>query len=40
MLMNQKLGQRVADECATPVQREFAAQLQANPQNLLDEPKR
>lgn len=41
MLMNQKLGQRVADECATPVQREFAAQLQANPQpSLLDGPAR
>ena len=37
MLLNQKLGQRVADECATPTQREFAAQMQANPQpSLLD----
>lgn len=39
MLLNQKLGQRVADECVTPVQREFAAQMQANPQpSLLDGP--
>lgn len=37
MLLNQKLGRRVADECATPVQREYAAQLLANPQpSLLD----
>ena len=37
MLLNQKLGQRVADECATPTQREVAAQMQANPQpSLLD----
>lgn len=41
MLMNQKAGQRVADECATPVQREFAAQLLlAPPATLFDEPKR
>lgn len=41
MLMNQKLGQRVADECATPVQREFAAKLQSSPQpSLLDGPQR
>lgn len=41
MLMNQKLGQRVADDCATPAQREVAAQLQANPQRaLLDGPAR
>ncbi|MCA0328019.1 MAG: hypothetical protein LCH89_20820 [Proteobacteria bacterium] len=32
MLMNQKLGQRVADDCQAPVQREFAAQLKAQPQ--------
>lgn len=39
MLLNQKLGQRVADECVTPTQREFAAQMQANPQpGLLDGP--
>jgi hypothetical protein len=31
MLMNQKLGQRLADECATPRQREVAAELRANP---------
>ena len=39
MLMNQRLGQRVADECATPTQREFAAQMLTNPQpGLLDGP--
>ncbi len=39
MLLNQKLGQRVADECVTPTQRDFAAQMQANPQpSLLDGP--
>jgi len=41
MLLNQKLGQRVADECVTPTQREFAAQMQSKPQpNLLDGPSR
>lgn len=41
MLMNQKLGQRVADDCATPAQREFAAKLDSQPQpKLFDEPKR
>ena len=41
MLMNQKQGQRVADDCATPTQREFAAQMQSQPQpKLFDEPKR
>jgi hypothetical protein len=35
MLMNQKLGQRVADECATPRQREYATQLRANPRSSL-----
>jgi len=41
MLMNQKLGQRVADECATASQREFAAQLLTRPQpSLLDGPQR
>ena len=41
MLMNQKQGQRVADDCATPTQREFAAQMQTQPQpKLFDEPKR
>ena len=39
MLRNQKLGQRVADECATPAQREFALQLQSSGQPaLLDAP--
>ena len=32
MLMNQKLGQRVADECAAPQQREFAARMKEQPQ--------
>lgn len=41
MLMNQKLGQRVADECAAPAQRELAAQMRANPQpGLLEAPQR
>ncbi len=41
MLMNQKLGQRVADECVTPEQREFAAQMRTNGQpGLLDGPGR
>lgn len=41
MLMNQKLGQRIADECTTPEQREVAAQLKLRPQpTLFDEPKR
>ena len=41
MLMNQKLGQRIADECTTPEQREVAAQLKLKPQaTLFDEPKR
>lgn len=42
MLMNQKLGQRIADDCAAPAQREFAAKMNATPQpGLLDEaPKR
>lgn len=31
MLMSQKLGQRLADECAAPVQREVAAQMQNSP---------
>jgi hypothetical protein len=40
MLMNQKLGQRVADECATPTQREFATHMKESPQpSLLDGPK-
>lgn len=28
MVMNQKLGQRVADDCQTPEQKQFAAQLE------------
>jgi len=41
MLMNQKLGQRVADECVTPKQLEFAAQRRESPAepNLLEAPK-
>jgi len=40
MLMNQKLGQRIADECATPTQREVAARMRQGPQHsLLDAPK-
>lgn len=41
MLMDQKRGQRVADECAAPAQREFAAQLSHQPRegSLLDQPK-
>ena len=31
MLLNQKLGQRVADECAAPSQLEFAARMKAEP---------
>ena len=42
MLMNQTAGQRIADECAVPAQREFAAKMAATPQpGLLDDaPKR
>ena len=32
MLMNQRLGQRIADECAAPQQREFAARMKDQPQ--------
>lgn len=40
MLLNQKIGQRVADECAAPVQREFAARMKTEPQvNLLGDVK-
>ena len=40
MLMNQKLGQRVADACTTPAQRAVAAQLETHPQPaLFDAPK-
>jgi hypothetical protein len=40
MLMDQKKGQRVADECATATQREFASHMHDNPNqpNLLDGP--
>ncbi len=39
MLMNQKLGQRVADECQSPEQRSVAqAMKNAPPPSLLDEP--
>ncbi len=31
MLLNQKLGQRVADECAAPQQVEFAARMKTQP---------
>ena len=37
MLMSQKLGQRLADECQSPEQVTFAEQLKANPQpSILD----
>ena len=40
MLMNQKLGQRIADACTTPAQRAVAAQLETHPQPaLFDAPK-
>ncbi|HMN22557.1 MAG TPA: hypothetical protein PKA16_14330 [Ottowia sp.] len=40
MLLNQKIGQRVADECAAPTQREFAARMKTQPQvNLLGDVK-
>lgn len=39
MLMNQKLGQRVADECTSPEQRAYVAQKQNNPApSLFDAP--
>lgn len=38
MLMNQRLGQRVADDCVSPTQRAVAAQLQAHPQPALFDP--
>ena len=38
MLMNQKLGQRVADACVSPAQRAVAAQLEAHPQPALFDP--
>ena len=39
MLMNQKLGQRLADECQSPEQSAFAEELKKNPINLLEPPK-
>ena len=39
MLMNQRLGQRIADECVTPTQRDFALQMKtSNQPGLLDGP--
>ena len=39
MLMNQRLGQRIADECVTPAQRDFALQMKtSNQPGLLDGP--
>lgn len=42
MLMNQKQGRRMADECASPTQQMVAAQLRSNAQmgNLFDTPNR
>ena len=39
MLMNQKVGQRLADECQSPEQSAFAEELKKNPINLLEPPK-
>lgn len=39
MLMSQKLGQRLADECQSPEQVTFAEKLKANPVNILEAPK-
>jgi Ni/Co efflux regulator RcnB len=40
MLMSQKLGQRLADECQSPQQLTFAAELKRNPRpSILDAPK-
>lgn len=36
MLLNQKAGQRLADECQSPEQAAFAEQLKKNPVNLLE----
>ena len=36
MLMSQKLGQRLADECQSPEQITFAEKLKANPINILE----
>jgi hypothetical protein len=38
MLMSQKLGQRLADECQSPEQKDFAENLKKNPINLLEPP--
>ena len=39
MLMNQKLGQRMADECMSPQQVVVAEAIKKNPpQSLLDNP--
>ena len=39
MLMNQKLGRRIADDCTTPEQRAYAAEKQNNPApSLFDTP--
>ncbi len=40
MLMSQKLGQRLADECQSPEQATFAADMKNRPAiNLLEAPK-
>jgi hypothetical protein len=39
MLMSQKLGQRLADECQSPEQVTFAEKLKANPINILEAPR-
>ena len=39
MLMNQKLGQRMADDCVNPAQAAVAAALEKNPNNFLEPPK-
>jgi hypothetical protein len=39
MLMNHKLGTRLADECASPVQVAAGEALKLNPVSVLDEPK-
>jgi hypothetical protein len=39
MLMNHKLGTRLADECASPVQVAVGEALKLNPVSVLDEPK-
>jgi hypothetical protein len=39
MLMNQKVGQRLADECQSDSQKVVAEELKKNPINLLEPPK-